>query len=286
MMVAPLGFGGAESGFGEMSREDVDRLLNSVLDTGINVVDTAECYGDGEEKIGRAIAHRRDEFHLFSKCGHSSGIDIPDWDPKLLEQSIDRSLQRLKTDRIDLMQLHSCSEEILRQGSVIEVLQRAKEAGKVRFIGYSGDTRHALYAIQTGAFDALQTSVNIADQECIDLTLPEAERRGMGVIAKRPVANVAWYPKPEHGGYEKDYTERLKELDYEFLKQPLQEAVGIALRFTLSQPVHVAIVGTTKPERLSANAADTEKGPLSPEQIETIRHRWKDVSPLDWVGQE
>ena len=70
---------------------------------------------------------------------------------------------------MDVVHLHSCSEEVLRRGDVIEVLQRAKEAGKTRFIGYSGDTTDALYAIRTGVFDSLETSLNIADQEAIEL---------------------------------------------------------------------------------------------------------------------
>ena len=175
MNVSTLGFGGAEIGK-DVSKTDVATLLNSALDAGLNVIDTAECYGDSEELIGEVLSHRRDDYYLFTKCGHAAGIEGPDWDAKVLEQTIDRSLKRLKTDYVDVIHLHSCSEEVLRQGAVIEVLQRAKESGKTRFIGYSGDTTDALYAIQTGVFDSLETSLNIADQEAIDLTLPEARK--------------------------------------------------------------------------------------------------------------
>ncbi len=127
--------------FGGTTVTEVDRLLGQALDAGINVIDTAECYGQGEELIGQAVGHRRSEYYLFTKCGHASGFDLPDWSPRLLEQSIERSLQRLKTDHLDLIQLHSCSEDTLRQGEVIEVLQQARAAGKTRYIGYSGDRR-------------------------------------------------------------------------------------------------------------------------------------------------
>jgi len=287
MSVSVLGFGGAEIGYQQATVQTVDKLLGNALEAGLNVIDTAECYRISEELIGEAVSHRRNDFYLFTKCGHASGLDLPDWDPKMLEQSIDRSLKRLRTDYVDLVQLHSCSEEMLRQGAVIEVLQRAKEAGKTRYIGYSGDRRDALYAVTCGAFDSLQTSLNIADQEPIELTLPEALKRNMGVIAKRPIANAAWRngKKPEDT-YQHTYWERLQELQYDFLNQEVNESVGIALRFTLSLPgVHTAIVGTANPDRWRQNASLLSRGPLSDEQIASIRQRWNDVSHGQWVGQ-
>jgi len=287
MEVSILGFGGAEIGFHDVSLQTEERLLNSALDAGLNVIDTAECYRTSEELIGQAVSHRRGDFYLFTKCGHASGFDLPDWDPKMLEQSIDRSLKRLKTDYVDIIHLHSCSEEVLRRGEVIEVLQRARDAGKTRYIGYSGDGRAALYAVQCGAFDSLQTSINIADQEAIRLTLPEAQKRGIGVIAKRPIANAAWLhrSKPDDK-YLHTYWERLQKLDYPFLGEDAETSVGTALRFTLSLPgVCTAIVGTTKPERWRQNAALLQAGALSSEEMEAIRSRWEAVAEADWVGQ-
>ena len=149
--------------------------------------------------------------------------------PLLLEQSIDRSLKRLNTEYVDVIHLHSCSEEVLRRGEVIKVLQRAKEAGKTRYIGYSGDRNDALYAVQTGLFDSLETSLNVADQEVLDLTLGEAVRRGMGVTAKRPIANVAWtYETIGEQEYPYVYWKRLLELKYGFLEDVQQAVEGCA----------------------------------------------------------
>lgn len=286
MQVSVLGFGGAEIGFEAASQETVDRLLNSAIDTGLNVIDTGECYSDSEEKIGRAIAHRRDDFCLFTKCGHSSGFPEPDWDPKMLAKSIDRSLQRLQTDRLDLIQLHSCEEALLRQGDVIDVVKRAKEAGKARFIGYSGDRNDARYAVECGAFDSLQTSINIADQEAIELTLPLAKEKGMGIIAKRPIANVAWKAEPAIDGYARNYWERLQKLRYSFLSQSIEEILAIALRFTISQPgVCTAIVGTKNPDRWGTNAGLLDDPTVPPELLNEIRKRWKQVAEPDWRGR-
>jgi aryl-alcohol dehydrogenase-like predicted oxidoreductase len=287
LQVTPLGFGGAEIGFEGATPATVEKLLNSALDAGLNVIDTAECYVDSEELIGKAVGHRRGDYHLFTKCGHADGIHSPDWSPPSLLRSIDRSLQRLRTDRLDLIQLHSCSEELLRRGDVIAALQTARSAGKTRFIGYSGDGSAARFAVECGAFDTLQTSVSIADQEAIELTLPLALGKNMGVIAKRPIANAAWKTgsKPA-SAYHHAYWERLQALEYDFLKGDLNSGIAVALRFTLSVPaVHTAIVGTTNPARWKQNADLVGQGPLPPEQFQAIRARWKAVAKPDWVGQ-
>lgn len=287
MNVSVLGFGGAEIGFENASAEIVEQLLGGALDAGLNVIDTAECYNNSEELIGQAVGHRRNDFHLFTKCGHASGFDKPNWDLAMLEQSIDRSLQRLRTDHVDLLQLHTCSEEMLRQGDVIAVLQRARDAGKTRFIGYSGDDRAALYAVECGAFDTLQTSLSIADQQPIDLTLPRARAQNMGVICKRPIANAAWRHDEEPvGNYAHPYWKRLQALAYPFLQGDKSEAAATALRFTLGTPgVHTAIVGTKNPDRWRSNAALLERGPLGEDEYEQIRDRWRAVCQPDWGGQ-
>ena len=188
---------------------------------------------------------------------------------------------------MDLVQLHSCSLAELRRGHAIEALERARERGWTRYIGYSGDGEAARYAVECGRFDTLQTSVSIADQEALDLTLPLARQRHMGVIAKRPIANVAWaYPKKPTESYYQTYWARLRKLDYAFVKASPATAVGTALRFTLSVPgVHTAIVGTTRPERWEQNAALLAAGPLPGPEIERIRARFRQVADRSWVGQ-
>lgn len=289
MQVSVLGFGGAEIGFEGASAETVTMLLNSALDAGLNVIDTAECYEGSEDLIGTAVGHRRDEFYLFTKVGHPKGVGrSEDWSTSSILASIERSLRRLQTDRLDLIQLHGCSEAFLRKGDVMTALQTARERGHVRYIGYSGDSRAAKFAVESGAFDTLQTSINIADQEALELSVPAARESNMGVIAKRPIANAAW--KSGHkpiDSYHHPYWDRLRKLDYEFIRgQPLKESIAHALRFTLSVPgVQTAIVGTTKPERWQENARLLEDGPLTPVEFDAIRGRWDDIAPNTWVGQ-
>jgi aryl-alcohol dehydrogenase-like predicted oxidoreductase len=288
MEVTLLGFGAAEIGFENASRETVKELLHGALDAGLNVIDTAECYEASEEVIGQTVGNRRDEFYLFSKCGHPRGLGSEDWSIPSLLESVERSLQRLRTDHLDLIQLHSCSESTLRQGDVIVALETARAKGYSRFIGYSGDSLAAKFAVECGAFDTLQTSINIADQEALELTLPLAREKGMGVIAKRPIANAVWrnQGKPADS-YHHVYWDRLSKLNYAFIRQgPLEESIGHALRFTLSVPgVHTAIVGTARPGRWLQNAKLVEAGLLSESEFAAIRAGWNNVRPATWIGQ-
>ena len=288
MNVSVLGFGGSEIGYENAARETVAELLNSALDAGLNVIDTAECYHNSEELIGEAVSNRRKEFYLFTKCGHPHGFgERADWSKDSILESIQRSLKRLKTDKIDIVQLHSCSEPVLKKGEAIEALQTARDRGYTRYIGYSGDSHAARFAVETGAFDTLQTSINIADQEAIDLTLPLAREKKMGVIAKRPIANAAW--KTGHrpiDSYHHEYFERLRKLNYDFLHDDVEKSISIALRFTLSIPgVHTAIVGTKNPDRWKENAKLLEEGALNEMTFNKIRERWEDCAPRTWIGQ-
>jgi aryl-alcohol dehydrogenase-like predicted oxidoreductase len=286
MQVSVLGFGGSEIGYEAASAATVERLLGRAIDAGLNVIDTAECYEKSEELIGTALGARRRDCWLFTKCGHASGWARSDWRPSALLSSIERSLKRLRTDHVDLIQLHSCSEAVLRKGDVVHALQQARERGWARFIGYSGDGAAARHAVECGAFDTLQTSTSIADQEPAQLTLPLAVERDMGVIAKRPIANAAWLAarRPGSGAYEYEYWRRLRALDYAFLK--MKDSVATALRFTLSLPgVHTAIVGSAKPGRFEENAKALAKGPLPAAEVAAIRARWSAVADRSWVGQ-
>jgi aryl-alcohol dehydrogenase-like predicted oxidoreductase len=177
---------------------------------------------------------------------------------------------------------------VLRRGDAIAALETARERGLTRYIGYSGDGAAARYAVDTGRFDTLQISVSIADQEAIDTVLPRARERGMGVIAKRPIANVAWRSRsrPPASAYHRAYWDRLRALDYDFLARGRDDAVATALRFTLSVPgMHTAIVGTTKADRWRENAQLLQAGALPSAAFNAIRARWRERARPDWTGE-
>jgi aryl-alcohol dehydrogenase-like predicted oxidoreductase len=305
LRVGVLGLGTAEIGSSGTDCSTVDSILGAAADAGINMLDSAAMYGDAEEVLGRLLAGRREKFLIFTKCGRhlprltglprllrrvhrEAGMMLGrpqfEWHPKTLQRNIEESLRRLKTDHIDLIQLHSCSEELLKRGDGIRTLQRAQDAGKVRYIGYSGDGAAALWAVRCGSFQAIQISVNVADQQAIDDIIPEALSAGLGIIAKRPIANAVWrsahLPQDPHMHV---YWSRIRALDYRFIGAP--DAIAKALRFTLRTGVHTAIVGTTSLQHMRSNIEAIRDLNGSDPRYEEIRDRWRQIAGPDWIGQ-
>ena len=291
--VSRLGFGSAPIGYLKTERERVGKILNLLLDEGVNVIDTAASYEGSEEEIASAVGHRRDEFVLISKCGGK----VPQaqgeaWTAELIQNTVDAALRRLQTDRIDVMLLHSCDLTMLKKGEALGALVEARKAGKIGFVGYSGDNEAAAWAAAHKDVAVIQTSVNLVDQINIDLVLPEARKHNVAVLAKRPIANSAWrgleafsgiYPK-----YVKPYWDRFQGLrltpqDLGF--QSEKDWAEIALRFTLAQPgVHTAIIGTTNPDNARANITAAKNGPLPAEAVKKIRDAFKHAAAEGWPG--
>jgi aryl-alcohol dehydrogenase-like predicted oxidoreductase len=194
------------------------------------------------------------------------------------------------------MLLHTCDLATLKMGEALGALVKARDAGKIRHAGYSGDNDAAAWAAAHPDVAVLETSVNIVDQINIDGALPVAREHNVGVIAKRPVANAAWKDLGQQPGmyqsYAKEYTERMRKVnlaprDLGFNAPPEQAWPEIALRFTLSFPdVHTAIIGTTNLDNARRNVEIAAKGPLPPEVVEKLRQAFRAADPSGaWVGQ-
>ena len=297
--VSVLGFGAAPIGVLEIEQARIENVLNLLLDEGINLIDTAAGYRGSEEAIGKAVGHRRDEYFLVSKCGHAFD-DVPGepWSAEVVTGTVDRALRRLQTDHLDVMLLHSCDLETLKKGDAMGALVKARDGGKVRFVGYSGDNEAAAYAAQLDDVAVVQTSVNICDQANIQTVLPQTRQHQLGVMAKRPIANAAWKELSKQRGmyadYAKTYTERFAKLDITPMElglegPPEERWPEIALRFALSQPgVHTAIIGTTNPDHVRRNLAAASQGPLPEDVVQTLVGRFRSAESADgenWTGQ-
>jgi aryl-alcohol dehydrogenase-like predicted oxidoreductase len=284
-MVGVLGFGSAEIGFLETGQATVDSLVASLVDRGVNLLDTAAMYRGSEEALGTALRNRsigRDRVVVVSKCGSPPGREgLDPWCAESIRLSIERSLKRLRIDCLDAILLHSCDLATLEKGEAIGAIVEARKAGLVKRAGYSGDNEAAVFAAKHPEIEVLETSLSIADMANLDEVLPAAEARGLAVIVKRPVANAAWRRNEDQEGmyskYAAPYHERLSKMGLDpaslGIEGPAEQAwPELALRFVLSfTGVTSALVGSSKPHRVAENAAIAAKGPLPAEAIEAIR---------------
>lgn len=280
LQVSALGFGAWEIGWTRPEEgAEVGRLLNRVLDLGINLIDSSAAYRWSEELIAKYVGHRRREFVFATKCGSwrvqqpdGEWVQTLDYSARAIAPQIDRSLQRLKTDYIDIIQLHSPSYEDVAFGDGLEGLKKAQAQGKVRFISLSADGEAASKAVEIGEYDTLQITCNILDQEPAAL-IARARREGdMGIIVKEPIAQALYdHPRPEGDrALLWDRAQRLLVPDC-IGELPRVEA---SLRWLLGNPeVHTAIVGTTNLRHLEANAAAAERGPLPAALLAEIQRR-------------
>ena len=280
--VSALGFGAGHLGSPGLSNAGAASLLGAVLDAGVTLIDTARGYGLSEERLGRLIPGRRSEFVLSTKVGYEIP-GVPDWSAQAVLGGVDRALTQLRTDVLDVCFLHSCSLEVLEAGEAIEALHAAQQAGKVRVCGYSGEGAALSWAIDSGAFGAVQTSVNLADQWTLGALVPRAAGAGLGIIAKRPLANAAWrFQDRPVGQYEEPYWERLRIMA---LEPADGDWTGTALRYSAFAPgVSTAIVGTSSVAHLQAAVAAMAGGPLPGEELD----RWRAAfagHEAEWPGQ-
>ena len=297
--VSALGFGGSPVGQLAVEQGRVTEVVNQLLDAGVNLIDTAASYLGSEAAIGAAVGHRRNDYVLVSKCGQAfDDIEGAAWSAEAITQTVDRALERLGTDHLDVMLLHSCELETLKNGEAVAALVAARDAGKIRFAGYSGDNEAAVHAAGLDAIDVIETSLSICDLANLGGVVAESRRRDLGVIAKRPIANAAWKDASEQEGiyvnYAKIYSQRLEKMaitpaDLGFDGAPADAWPEIALRFSLSLPgVSSAIVGTTRTESAKRNVEAWAKGPLPEAAVARIHQAFSGAEAAageTWEGR-
>jgi aryl-alcohol dehydrogenase-like predicted oxidoreductase len=282
--VTILGYGAMELRGGprgpEVGDEDAGRLLNAVLDGGINLIDTSPDYGGSEELIGRHIGHRRDEFFLASKCGCLIELptDVPppyphDYSPANVRADVEQSLRRLRTDRLDLVQVHmSPSKATLEENHTVETLRTLKTEGKVRFIGMSGILPNLPGHIAMNVFDVFQIPYSAVQREHEDL-ITQAAATEAGTLIRGGAARGAasaeknWrtgpLSQPSGLGQRNWAASGIEDL----INDAGLTNMEFMLRFTLSHPgLSSTIVGTANPAHLAANIATAGRGPL-PEDL-------------------
>jgi aryl-alcohol dehydrogenase-like predicted oxidoreductase len=291
--VSSLGFGAME--LRKAAEGDAaPKLLNAVLDAGITMIDTSPDYGPSEELIGQHIAGRRDEYFLASKCG--CGVEPPPaaegfpehhYDRRNIRAAVEQSLRRMRTDRLDLVQVHmSPTRSTLEEHDTIAELEALRDEGKLRFIGMSGTLPELPEHIEMGVFDAFQIPYSALERDHEDL-ISQAAAAGAGTIIRGGVARGV--PESLPGGYERlpeamrarltQATEERKQR-WQAAEAALEDLLDgmsrmeFLLRFTLAHPgMHTTIVGTANPAHLADNVAAARKGPLPADVYEEARRR-------------
>ena len=268
-----LGFGamelrGAASGRRRrpITPEQAGRVLNDVLDQGINYIDTSIDYGTSEEFIGEFISDRRGEYFLASKCGCLVGAPpaVPGQrNPHIFTKEnivagVDQSLRRMKTDYLDVVQLHaSPSMETLEAEDVVATLLELKADGKVRFIGSSSTLPNIAAHVALDVFDVFQIPYSALERDH-EAVISEAADHGAGTVIRGGVARG----EPGAGNGAEDVWAAYERADLDALADGASRS-EFMLRFTISHPaLSTTIVGTLNPDHLAENVVAAKKGPL------------------------
>lgn len=272
LAVTPLGFGAMQIGDPGLEESAAAKLLNQVLDAGIGLIDTARSYGLSEQRIGRHLASRRDEFLLSTKLGY--GVDgCEDWTYECIRLGVDRALTTLATDRIDVAHLHSCPAQVLRDNGVLDALAMAREQGKIRCAGYSGDNEALGVAMESGMVQSVQASISLFDQSNLRSRVALADDNGIAVLAKRTLGGAPWRGATDLAPPEAELHRRYQAMAS--LLPVAEEMADTALRFAAFAPgVTCVLVGGTSIDHIKSNAAAVERGPLADSILARIDEAW------------
>lgn len=285
LQVSEIGFGALEIGrdwaadvnsdFRHLTEREAADVLNGVLDLGINFIDTAPAYWYSEEFIGKAIAHRRSEYVLATKVGEHcdpSG-SVYDYSAEATKRFIDASLKHLRTEYIDLLQIHSASIEVLERGETLEAMKEAKNAGKVLHLGMTGGVSECTRALELGGFETVQFPYNLINLAAEERLLDLAREQNAGVIIMRGLA----------GGKLSQKYSRLQDHELcsaiaglsviaeEYPESCQDRIVALAIGYVLARPeVSTVIIGTRRLRAIEQNL-QAAGIPVSPELIEKVR---------------
>ena len=287
LSVTKLGYGAMEVrgtriwGGRSVTEEEADTILNAVLDSGITFIDTSNDYGRSEEFIGKYLAKRRGEYVLATKCGctvvhkDENTDDTPHvWTRENLFRGLHESLERMKTDYVDVMQLHNPSVEQVEAGDLVSFLQEMKTQGKVRWIGISSTHPHIESYIASGVFDVFQIPYSALERQHEE-AIQKAADSGAGVIIRGGVARG----EPGAGLGNQDRWGVWEKANLDELLEEGESRTQWLLRFTNTHPgMHTNIVGTKSPAHLADNVQAASRGPLSAEVYAEAKKRLSEAT--------
>ena len=275
--VTELAYGAME--LRKVDEAQADQLLNTVLDSGIHFIDTSPDYGNSEDLIGKFIAGRRDEYVLASKCGcnvpRASDDDVRHiWTPDQVFHNVDHSLERMKTDYLDLLQIHSATAQEVKGGEVIDAMKEVQAQGKVRHIGYTAtgqgefafaDVREMIDWDDYSFYQLPYNAVARTHEETVSV----AAGKGAGIILRGTV-------KPTYARVygQDDWQALWEKAELDDLLDEGDDRYRFMLRFAISHPDYsTVIIGTRSLEHLADNVRTFEAGSLAEDVVAEAKRR-------------
>lgn len=308
LVVSEVGFGVwtvSTRGWGVVEEKYSMTLLNEGLDLGINFFDTADSYGDGygEEILAKAMSQHRNDFFIGSKFGYDfySQIDVDtqgqrpqNFSPSFVRYACEQSLRRLKTDHIDLYQLHNPTPEALESDDLFEVLESLVREGKIRYYGLSlmpdiECVEEAELCMRERPIHSLQMTYNILDQDPARRLFSQAEEKNTGLLCRSPhalgILDATYnnYRTPTTSAYTnlqmKSWWEtRMKKLEcLDFLTIETNATIGqVAIQFALAhKPVASILPNITTRDELIEFALAPETPVMNTQILERIENLYK-----------
>ena len=302
--VSVIGFGAWAIGgtdWGKTDDQVSKKALFKALDNGVNFIDTADIYGFGHsEKLISEVVHEKkyNNIIIATKAGNSfKKVDgkneiYPDYSINYLIKAAENSLKRLRTDQLDILQLHSPDIETLNRDEPWQALRKLKESGKIKYAGLSirsfEETKQAKFLEDySGLLQCVQIRYNIFERDAEKVLLPKARKLGIGVIVRIPLlfgflsgkfSAQSRFSEDDHRRLNlspqklKVYLEKLEKINPLFEKYKNQLKAQISLRFAITHPAcSVAIPGAKNEQQVTENTASADFGLLSEDDLELIR---------------
>jgi aryl-alcohol dehydrogenase-like predicted oxidoreductase len=300
----------------EFSHSNADAILNKAIDSGVNFIDTADVYGNGESEkaVGRVVRSRKERIYVATKCGRKLSPHIDSsYQPAILRKFVEASLKNMGLETLDLIQLHCPPTETFYRPEIFELFRDLKKEGKILNLGVSVEkVDEALKAIEYENVTTVQIIFNMLRQRPSEKFFAEAAKRNIGILARVPLASglltgkfsaTTIFLKNDHRTFNRngeafDKGETFSGVDYykglaavEEIKKIFPQGTNlaaIALKWILMFPeVSGVIPGASSPEQVHQNIIASDLPPLSTDQMKQIKliydqKIWPDLSREKW----
>ncbi len=301
LKVSEIGFGAWTIGtdwWGKIDEASSQKLLEEALEVGINFFDTADVYGKGksEELIGRLIQGRREEFVIATKFGYDFYSNVErkgheeypqNFTPSFIEKALEKSLERLGTDYVDLYQIHNPKMTILQDDEIFRTLAKLKDDGKIRYFGAAlgpaiGWLEEGMYAMEQRGAKSIQTVYNILEQDPGREFFKMARKTGTGVLVRVPHASgllegkfdsSTVFAENDHRSHRKrewmlEGLRKVKQLEFLTRERTMAQ---VALRFVLAERTVASVLPTiTSMDDLLQFAGASDVPDLTKEELARV----------------